>query len=105
MVPLLILLLILFPFIQTSHQNEHLFTIISEFHLNNPYLIGSINDITLELIRLLSKNGHFINVKAKIEEFSFNEKLTTKATLFRNKRFMLDQMFQQNASKFAVLLE
>ena len=84
MVPLLILLLILFPFIQTSHQNEHLFTIISEFHLNNPYLIGSVNDITLELIRLLSKKGHLINVKPKIEEFSFNEKVTENAIVFVN---------------------
>ena len=27
------------------------------------------------------------------------------STLFRNKRFMLDEMFQWNASKFAILLE
>ena len=26
-------------------------------------------------------------------------------TLFRNKRFMLDEMFQRNASKFAIFLE
>ena len=27
------------------------------------------------------------------------------STLFRNKRFMLDEMFQKNASKFIILLE
>ena len=26
-------------------------------------------------------------------------------SLFRNKRFMLDEMFRKNASKFAILLE
>ena len=47
-------------------------------------MIGSINDITWELINLLSKNGHFINVKPKIEEFSFNEKMTTNVIVFVN---------------------
>ena len=27
------------------------------------------------------------------------------AALFKNKRFMLDEIFQQNASKFAIILE
>ena len=31
--------------------------------------------------------------------------LPTIHSLFRNKRFMLDEMFQQNASKFSILLE
>ena len=51
MVPLLILLLLSFPFIQTSLQNENIFKIITEFHLNDPFLIGSINDISWKLIR------------------------------------------------------
>ena len=96
---MLILLLNLFAIIQTSLQNEHLFTIITEFQLNNPYLIGSINDITLELVRLLSKNGHVINVKRKIEEFSFNEKLTENAIVFVNyetKNFDLPRNYFHN---------
>ena len=33
------------------------------------------------------------------------EKNCTRNRLFRNKRFMIDEVFQQNASKFAIFLE
>ena len=84
MVPLLILLLLSFPFIQTSLQNENIFKIITEFHLNDPFLIGSINDISWKLIKLLSKNGHFINVKQEIGDFSFNEEINSNIIVFVN---------------------
>ena len=84
MVLLLILLLLSFPFIQTSLQNENIFKIITEFHLNDPFLIGSINDISWKLIKLLSKNGHFINVKQEIGDFSFNEEINSNIIIFVN---------------------
>ena len=47
-----------------------------------------------------------INSKAKINVFFNSEQeANLKDSLFRNKRFMLDEMFQWNASKFAILLE
>ena len=33
------------------------------------------------------------------------KEITNNSTLFRNKRFMLDEMFQRNASKCAIILE
>ena len=99
MVPLLITLLILFPLIQTTKQNGHLFTIINEFHLDNPILIGSINDITLDLIKLLYKNGQSLTVKPKIEEFSFNEKVVSNVIVFVNyetRIFDLPKNYYQN---------
>ena len=84
MVLILLQFLLVFTFIQTSLQNEHIITIITEFHLNNPYLIGSATDISQKLIRLLSKNGHFISIKPTISEFSFDEKVTTNVIVFVN---------------------
>ena len=45
--------LMLFCLMQNSLQLEHLLTIMEEFNFNHPYLIGSFDDITLELIKLL----------------------------------------------------
>ena len=36
---------------------------------------------------------------------SIHTYIPTTYALFRNKRFMLDEMFQRNASKFAIFLE
>ena len=74
-------ILILFSsIIPISLQN--IVTIIKEFHFMNPHLIGT--DIKLELLKLLFKDGHFLNVYPKIEEFSFNENATTNAIIFLN---------------------
>ena len=76
--------LMLFCLIQNSLQLKHLLTIMEEFNFNHPYLIGSFDDITLELIKLLSKDGHYLNVQPKVNEFSFNEKVTSNAIIFVN---------------------
>ena len=76
--------LMLFCLMQNSLQLEHLLTIMEEFNFNHPYLIGSFNDITLESIKVLSKDGHYLNVQPKVNEFSFNEKVTSNAIIFVN---------------------
>ena len=76
--------LMLFCLMQNSLQLEHLLTIMEEFNFNHPYLIGSFDDITLELIKLLSKDGHYLNVQPKVNEFSLNEKVTSNAIIFVN---------------------
>ena len=45
----------------------------------------------------------FLNEQEKKEEKKRN--LIKKNPLFKNKRFLLDEMFQQNASKLAIILE
>ena len=76
--------LMLFFMMQNSLQLEHLLTIMEEFNFNHPYFIGSFDGITLELIKLLSKDGHYLNVQPKVNEFSFNEKVTSNAIIFVN---------------------
>ena len=46
-------IIFLWPIIQISMQFEYITTIIEEFQLNNPYLIGSSSDIKLPLIKSL----------------------------------------------------
>ena len=80
MISKLITVLILFSFMKNTLQLQHkdIFTIIKEFNLNNPHLIGFM-DNKLELIKLLSKNGHFSNIHQRIELLSINEKINTNA--------------------------
>ena len=59
-------------------QHKHFFTIIKEFNLRNPHLIGSF-DNRKELIKFLSKNGHYMKMHSKIEHLSFNENMTSNA--------------------------
>ena len=53
-------------------------------------------------IRYEMTNTPFVHKRDKSAKQTKKLKLVT---LFRNKRFMLDEMFQRNASKFAILLE
>ena len=84
MVLILLQFLLVFTFIQTSLQNEYVITIITEFHLTNPYLIGSTINISHKLMRLLSKNGHLVNIKPTMSEFPFDEKVTKNVIVFVN---------------------
>ena len=83
MISKLITVLILFSFMKNTLQLQHkdIFTIIKEFNLKNPHLIGFM-DNKLELIKLLSKNGHFSNIHQRIELLSINENITTNVIVF-----------------------
>lgn len=72
--------------IQTSNSlQKHIYSIIQEFHLYNPHLIGSIGGVKMELIKaLMSKDDHFLNIYPKIGQFSFKEEVTANAIVFLN---------------------
>ena len=76
------LLVLIFTYMKNAHllQQQCIFSIIKEFNLNNPYLIGSI-DNKIEFFKLLSKNGHFSNIHSRIEQSSVNGKITTNSII------------------------
>ncbi len=85
----LISIFILFSLIPNSSQ--YIISIIKEFNLNNPHLIGSVEVNEIDFIKLLSKDDHFQNIHPKIEEFYFNKDVTMNAIVFLN--------FQRNQSE------
>ena len=62
-------------------QHQNIITIIKEFNLNNPYLIGSI-DNKLELFKFLSKKGQFLNIQSRITQLSAHEEITRNSIVF-----------------------
>ena len=76
-------LLMLSLFIKNAQLLHHKFilTIILEFNLNNPYLIGSVEN-KIELFKFLSKSNQFVNIHSRIEQSSFNEKITSNSIIF-----------------------
>ena len=102
MFPKFLSILILWSNFHTSLQFEYVLTIIEEFKLKNPYLIGSLTDISRELLKLLYISGHFVTSHTHIDEMSLSKNITTH---FRNERFMLDEIVWQNTSKFTIFLE
>ena len=69
--------------LQLLQQHKCIFTIIKEFNLNNPHLIGSI-DNKLELIKFISKKGHFLKIHPRIKQLSFSEQMITNAVVLHN---------------------
>ena len=73
---------------------DYITSIIKEFNLNNPYLVGSVEVKNIDLIKLLSKHDHFLKIYSIIEEFSFNKDVTTNAIAFLNfKRNQSDENY------------
>ena len=60
--------IILIVFIDISVQFKYISTIIKEFHFKNPHLVGSMNVFPLGIIKSLSKDGNFVNIRTQIEE-------------------------------------
>ena len=77
----LISIFILLSLIPNSLQ-YNIISIMKEFNLNNPHLIGSVEVNEIDFIKLLSKDDHFLNIHPKIEEFSFNKDVTMNAIVF-----------------------
>ena len=77
MISKFIILLLFFSCIKIAHQlqNKCIFTIIKEFKLNNPHLIGLVEN-KLDLFKFLSKNSQFLNINPRIEQLSANGKIT-----------------------------
>ena len=57
------------------------------------------------ILRLAFDNALYSCNHGKPYDGNWLEKIRNVLSLFRNKRFTLDEMTQQNASKFAILLE
>ena len=60
--------IILIAFIDISVQFKYISTIIKEFRFKNPHLVGSMNVFPLGIIKSLSKDGNFVNIRTQIEE-------------------------------------
>ena len=90
-------LLMLFSFMKNSQLLEHqnIITIIKEFNLNNPYLIGSI-DNKLELFKFLSKKGQFLNIHSRITQLSANEEITRNSIVFLKYQANMQLSFPKN---------
>ena len=76
------LLLILWSNFHTSLQFEYFLTIIEEFKLKNPYLIGSLTDISPKLMKRLFISGHFVTSHTHINEISLSKNITTNLIIF-----------------------
>ena len=67
-----------------SLQFNHISTIIKEFNLKNPYLVGSINEFQFYFIKSLYKHGYFAIVYAQVEDIKFDENVVTNTMVFLN---------------------
>ena len=97
----IITLLILFSFMKNTLQLEYksILTIIQELNLNDPYLMGPV-DNKLELFKFLAKNGQFLNFNPGIEQLSVtNEKITKNAIVFLESQVMVNNhlIFPKNS--------
>ena len=62
--------------------------------------------IAFLLLPLVFYLTEFLTLRDEYEPTGFRQRIVvSKSSLFRNKRFMLDEMLQRNVSKFAILLE
>ena len=85
---------ILISLMPNLSQQDYITSIIKEFNLNDPYLVGSVEVKNIDLIKLLSKHDHFLKIYSIIEEFSFNKDVTTNAIAFLNfKRNQSDENY------------
>ena len=63
-------------------EYKSILTIIQELNLNDPYLMGPV-DNKLELFKFLAKNGQFSNFNPRNEQLSVtNEKITKNSIVF-----------------------
>ena len=84
MFPKFLLTLILWSTFHTSLQFEYVSTIIEEFKLKNPYLIGSFKtDISPELMKLLFFDGLFVTSHTThFNEMSLSKNITNNVIAF-----------------------
>ena len=88
-------IIFLWPIIQISMQFEYITTIIEEFQLNNPYLIGSSSDIKLPLIKSLFANGHFLHAHSCVHKNLQNKGIMSNAIVFLNYHQDISEKFHQ----------
>ena len=64
--------------------------------------VVTISEVTISAVTISASYSEAVSCLVQVI-FKFSNSFSM--SLFKNKRFMLDEMFQRNASKFAVLLE
>ena len=67
-----------------SLQFNYISTIIKEFNLKNPYLVGSMKEFPLDFIKSLYKEGNFVIFHTQVEDIKFEENIVTNAMVFLN---------------------
>ena len=67
-----------------SLQFKYISTIIKEFNLKSPYLVGSIKEFPLDFIKSLYNQDNFVVVHSKLEDIKFEEKIVTNVIAFLN---------------------
>ena len=80
-------------------EYKSILTIIQELNLNDPYLMGPV-DNKLELFKFLAKNGQFSNFNPRNEQLSVtNEKITKNAIVFLKSQVMVNNhlIFPKNS--------
>ena len=86
-----------------SLQFKYISTIIKEFNLKSPYLVGSIKEFPLDFIKSLYNQDNFVVVHSKLEDIKFEEKIVTNVIAFLNSndtKIALDSIPKNPDNKF-----